>query len=95
MMRRAVDSNNGPEIMNMFDKIIRMAYGEKSEDGRRFVKSEAISEAFSQTPAYDELFMSLCTDSKAAADFVNNIIPADLREQANQQENVVTMARKN
>lgn len=95
MMRRAIDANNGPEIMSMFDRIIRMAYGEKSEDGRRFVKSEDISEAFAQTPAYDSLFMELCTDAKAAADFVNNVIPADLREQANQQENVVTMARKN
>jgi hypothetical protein len=83
MMQRIIDANDGPAIMEIFDKIVRMAYGVKSEDGRRFMKSEAISDEF----------MELCTDSKAAANFINGIIPADLREQA--QENVVDMARKN
>lgn len=93
MMQRIIDANDGPAIMEIFDKIVRMAYGVKSEDGRRFMKSEEISDEFAQTPAYDSLFMELCTDSKAAANFINGIIPADLREQA--QENVVDMARKN
>lgn len=94
MLQDLIDKNDGPTIMKTFDDIIRMAYGEKSEDGRRFIKSPELSEAFTQTPMYDQLYMELCTDAKAAADFVNGIIPQDLRGEASKQ-NVVTMARQN
>lgn len=94
MLQDLIDKNDGPTIMKTFDNIIRMAYGEKSEDGRRFIKSPELSEAFTQTPMYDQLYMELCTDAKAAADFVNGIIPQDLRGEASKQ-NVVTMARQN
>lgn len=94
MLQDLIDKNDAPTIMKTFDDIIRMAYGEKSEDGRRFIKSPELSEAFTQTPMYDQLYMELCTDAKAAADFVNGIIPKDLRDEASKQ-NVVTMARQN
>lgn len=94
MLQDLIDKNDGPTIMKTFDEIIRMAYGEKSEDGRRFIKSPELSEAFTQTPMYDQLYMELCTDAKAAAEFVNNIIPQDLRDQASKQD-VVAVARQN
>lgn len=94
MLQDLIDKNDGPTIMKTFDEIIRMAYGEKSEDGRRFIKSPELSEAFTQTPMYDQLYMELCTDAKAAAEFVNNIIPQDLRDEASKQ-NVVAVARQN
>ena len=47
----------------------------KSPDGKRFIKSEELSTAFSQTEAYSQLFMELATDADAAAKFVNGIIP--------------------
>ena len=56
-------------------EIILKAYGEKSADGRRFVKSKELSEAFSQTGAYDTLFLELVSDANAAAAFVNAVIP--------------------
>lgn len=67
--------NDGAAIMAAFDDLIMMSYGEKSADGKRFVKSEAISEAFSQTPAYEQIFIELCTDNGAAEAFVNGIMP--------------------
>ena len=91
MLQELIDSNDGPKIMDIFAKIIHMAYGEKSEDGRRFIKSDKLSTEFEQTPMYDQLFMELCTDAKLAAEFVNGIIPADLQEKAN----VVSVARQN
>ncbi len=94
MLQDLIDKNDGPTIMKTFDEIIRMAYGEKSEDGRRFIKSPELSEAFTQTPMYDQLYMELCTDAKAAAEFVNNIIPQDLRDEASKQD-VVAVARQN
>lgn len=68
-------AQDGGEIMRIFKEIILKAYGEKSPDGKHFVKSNELSIAFTQTQAYDQLFMTLVTDPKAAAAFVNAIIP--------------------
>lgn len=73
-----VNSQNNKEIIALFKEIILKAYGEKSQDGKRFIKSEELSEAFSQTEAFSELFMELALDEKAAADFVNGILPANI-----------------
>lgn len=77
-LQRMVDAKDVSELARTFKSIMLRAYGEKTADGKRFVKSEAISEAFSQTPAYDQLFMELFTDAKAAAAFVEGIIPKDV-----------------
>ena len=74
-VQKIIDSRDVPEITKWFKKIIMMAYGEKSADGRRFIKSEELTENFLQTEAYSELFMELISDDKAAAAFVNGIIP--------------------
>lgn len=66
-------------IIKIFKELILKAYGEKSVDGKRFIKSNEISEAFSQTEAYSQLFMEMATDAKAAADFFNNIIPSTVK----------------
>ena len=72
---RIVKSQNTSEIVAIFKRLILKAYGEKSEDGRRFMKGEDISKAFSETEAYSELFMELATDADKASAFVNGIIP--------------------
>ena len=77
MIERVVASQDAPAIIKIFKELVLKAYGEKSPDGKRFVKSEELSTAFSQTEAYSILFMELATDSDAAAKFVNGIIPAD------------------
>lgn len=70
-----VNAKNRPEIIKAFKDILFKAYGEKSEDGKRFIKSEELSIAFSQTPAYEQLFMKLATNDVYAADFINKIVP--------------------
>lgn len=65
---------NGALIMEFFEDFISKSYGEKSDDGRRFIKSKELSEAFMQTPAYEVLFEELVTDAQAAADFVNGVL---------------------
>lgn len=72
---------DGAAIMEFFEDLIRKSYGEKSEDGRRFKKSDEISEAFMQTPAYEVLFEELVTNDDAAAKFVNAVMPNDLMQQ--------------
>ena len=78
MLEEIVKSKDNVRIIELFKEMVLKAYGEKSADGRRFVKSKELSEAFSQTEAYSEIFMELALDEKAAAAFVNGIMPANL-----------------
>ena len=82
MIKRVVASKDAPSIIKIFKDLILKAYGEKSADGKRFVKSEEIATAFSQTEAYSILFTELATDDKAAAAFVNGIVPKEMGKKA-------------
>lgn len=86
MLRRIIDSNDTPSIIKTFKELILKAYGEKTPDGKRFMKSEEISRAFSETEAYSVLFMKLAKNAEAAAAFVNGILPSDGRQQISKQE---------
>lgn len=76
MIARIVAAQDAPAIIKVFKELILKAYGQKSADGKRFIKSAALSEEFEQTEAYSILFMELATDADAAAKFVNAIVPA-------------------
>ncbi len=77
-IQKIVDAKSQVEIVKLFKKLLLKSYGVKSPDGRRFIKSEALSEEFTQTEAYSILFMELATNSEAASAFVNGILPKDL-----------------
>ena len=76
MLTRIVAAQDAPAIIKVFKDLVLKAYGEKSPDGKRFIKSEELSTAFSQTEAYSQLFMELATNADEAAKFVNGIVPA-------------------
>jgi len=76
-IKKIVAAQDAPSIIKIFKDLILKAYGEKSADGKRFIKSDELSTAFSQTEAYSQLFMELATDADSAAKFVNGIIPGD------------------
>ena len=80
MMERIVEANNTKLLVQEFKRIILLAYGVKSEDGKRFIKSDELREEFSQTAAYSELFMQLALDADAAAEFIKAILPRDLSD---------------
>lgn len=82
MIQRIVAAQDAPSIIKVFKDLVLKAYGEKSADGKRFIKSEELAIAFSQTEAYSILFMELATDADAAAKFVNGIVPADVAKGA-------------
>ena len=79
MLDKIIAAKDAPSLMKTFKEMIMKAYGVKSDDGKRLIKSEEISTAFTQTEAYSVLFMELITDDKAAADFVNGIIPNEIQ----------------
>lgn len=74
-LQRIVDQRDGKKIAEEFKRLILKSYGEKSPDGRRFVKSEEKSNEFMQTEAYSELYMQLATEPGAAEKFVAGVLP--------------------
>lgn len=80
-INRIISAQDAPSIIKIFKDLVLKAYGEKSPDGKRFIKSEEIATAFSQTEAYSILFMELATDAEAASKFVNGIVPSDIAKQ--------------
>lgn len=82
MIKRIVDAQDAPAIIKIFKELVLKAYGQKSPDGKRFIKSEELATEFSQTEAYSQLFMELATDADKAAAFVNGIMPSDVAEKA-------------
>ena len=81
MLQGIVEADEHDKLVPIIKEIIFKAYGEKSDDGKRFIKSPELSTAFSQTEAYSELFMEIATDADASSAFVNGIIPADIKDQ--------------
>lgn len=80
MLDEIVASKDNVQIVNLFKQMVLKSYGEKSPDGRRFIKSEEIAQAFAQTEAYSEIFMELALNEDKAAEFVNGIMPANLNK---------------
>lgn len=81
-IQKIIDAKDTPAIIRVFKDLVLKAYGVKSDDGRRFIKSKELSEEFSQTEAYSQIFMELATNADEAAKFVNGIVPADLAQKA-------------
>lgn len=82
MVQTLIKNRDGKAIMETIEKMILMAYGEKSADGKRFVKSQELSEAFKQTEAFSELYCELCTNAEEAAKFFNAVVPPEVAEEA-------------
>ena len=71
-------TQNGPELIKLFKEIIMKSYGEKSLDGKRFIKNQELTEAFIQTEAYSELFVELASNADEAVKFINGIMPKNM-----------------
>lgn len=94
LIQLIIDKQDIPEIIKAFKMIILKSYGEKSADGVRFIKSDELSTAFSQTEAYANLYMELISDAEAAAAFINGIVPADLVRSAEEAEDASVEEKK-
>jgi hypothetical protein len=80
-IKRIVAAEDGKAIIAEFKKIILGSYGQRSDDGRRFIKNQTLRDEFESTEAYSTLFMELVTDADKAAEFVRGVIPKDLVEE--------------
>ena len=78
LMQKIIDEKDMVRLAKYFKELILKSYGVKSDDGKRFIKSPELSEAFSQTEAYSELYMELLSNSDYAVKFIQQVMPKDL-----------------
>ncbi len=95
IIQRAIDAKDVPSLIKIFEDLISKSYGQKSLDGRRFVKSPEILEEFKQTEAYSQIYMRMATDEKAAAEFVNNVMPKKTLNAATSHEKAIVLPMNN
>lgn len=81
-LNRIIKKQNGAEIVAAFEGFVTDSYGVKSDDGRRFIKTEAVYEEFRFSNAYDVFFIKLVTDAEFGAKFINGLLPEDLQAKA-------------
>lgn len=81
VIEQIANKNNNKQTLQIFEDLLRLAYGEKSLDGRRFIKSDEVYDNFKQTNAYDVLFMELVTNPNSAVEFITSIIPKEIGDE--------------
>ena len=86
MINNIIKRRDGKQIMDTIEAMILMSYGEKSADGKRFIKSREMSEEFKQTEAYSVLFMELISDAKHASEFFNGVVPPEVAAEVEKQK---------
>lgn len=77
-LQAIVAAEDRKQLIAEFKRIITMSYGQKTPDGKRFIKSPELTEAFTQHPAYPVVYMDLATDYEYAAKFITGIVPKDM-----------------
>lgn len=84
-IKRIIDAKDKKEIVSILQEIILKSYGVKSEDGKRFMKSDEIRANFKCSEPYSMLYMELCTNAEAAAAFIKGVLPKDIAEKVDMQ----------
>lgn len=74
-MKRIIAEKDIIRIAKLFKELLLKSYGVKSDDGKRFIKSQELSEAFSQTEAYSDLYIELLSNPEEAAKFFAEVLP--------------------
>lgn len=89
-----VDEKDMMKIALTMKDILIAAYGEKSEDGKRFIKTPEIKQAFAESPAFDELYFEIATNADKAADFINGVIPQNLMDNMTEEQKKLISDKK-
>ena len=86
VLRKIIDKKDRKALVDFIETLILRSYGEKTLDGKRFVKTPEMAEEFMQTPAYDELFMSILRDTDSQTSFINGVIPQSMAKEIEQTD---------
>lgn len=95
-LQEIVDANETADIFKRVKSIILKAYGRKSPDGKRFIKSPEMSQEFEQTEAYSELIMEFMQNPKSFEEFMRHTLPkVDVEETAKPAGNAIPLNSSN
>lgn len=85
-LKKIVAEEDGDKLVGIFKDLLTKTVGKRSDDGRKFIKNQAIIDDFVQTDAYSKLFVELATNAEQAAAFANAIVPASMHEKVKQSQ---------
>lgn len=88
LVEKITQEQDGSRIIALFEKLIQMSYGEKSEDGKLFIKDEVAKRNFIYSPMYPMMYMKLATNSDFASEFLRNIVPKNMVEDDKKPETI-------
>lgn len=81
-LERIIAAEDNQAIISEFKNIILTAYGKRSDDGKRFIKTQELRDEFTSSEAYSTLFMDLIENTDSAVEFINGVIPKDMVAEA-------------
>jgi len=61
-------------IAQLLDKVVDLAYGERSDDGMRFVRTREVIDNFKQTVAYDAFVEKMLSDPNEMINFITKLM---------------------
>lgn len=86
-VQKLVNANDIHSLIKVFKDLILLSYGEKSEDGKSFIKvnkdGHRLADDFAQTEAFSELYSELALNAEAGSNFIQGIMPKDLEKKLN------------
>lgn len=86
-MESIIDTNDVNQLITIFKDLLIRSYGERSMDGKHFYKDDKIRNEFVSSAAYPVLYMEMVSDADKAVEFINGIVPPNIREQMAKIEN--------
>lgn len=79
-------------IFKFLKDLILKSYGVRKDEGRRFAKvdenGKPLSVEFAETMAFEAIMDEFLSDDKAAADFVNAVIPSNIADKMPNVQNI-------
>ena len=86
IIKRIIETKDQPHLIAIIKELILTAYGEKSDDGKYFIKNQEIKDKFVCTEAYSNLYMELVSNEQETIKFIKAIIPADILQSIEAKE---------
>jgi len=88
-LKKVAKEKDSVKLYKIFEDFIALSYGVKSDDGKRFIKTDEngtpLFNKFKETPAYDELIIELF-DAEKAAKFMRGVFPKDITDRVSEED---------
>lgn len=79
LLSKMLGQGNTTKVIPLFEELVQMSYGVRSQDMKNFVKSKEALEQFTSSGACDEFVFTLIQNPHQARKFITGILPSDIR----------------